>query len=151
LALQQPPSLLEALDRLDEDDDDDDHNNNNNNGAPQTADTSAAQSAVLYILFSLSLSRCVDNVCNTTQPMVVTTHSFEVQRDMINKVRHRCELLDCPTLEEYLLLFIRFSNTNFNTHYYFADDRYDFRHDHATDSLAADLKPSTSLRPYQVF
>jgi hypothetical protein len=47
--------------------------------------------------------------------MVVTTHSFEVQRDMINKVRHRCELLDCPTLEEYLLLFIRFSNANFNT------------------------------------
>jgi hypothetical protein len=39
-------------------------------------------------------------------------HSFEVRRDDINKVRHRCVLLDCPTLEEY-----------------------DFRQDRTTDSL----------------
>lgn len=53
-------------------------------------------------------------------------HAFEIKRAELNRVRQRCVQLDCPTLEEY-----------------------DFRMDRATDSLAADLKPSASLRPYQ--
>jgi len=53
-------------------------------------------------------------------------HAFEVRRSEINHVRRQCVLLDLPALEEY-----------------------DFRADHKTDTLKADLKPTSTLRPYQ--
>jgi superfamily II DNA or RNA helicase len=53
-------------------------------------------------------------------------HSFEVRRSEINHVRRQCVLMDLPALEEY-----------------------DFRADRTTDTLKADLKPTSTLRPYQ--
>jgi DNA excision repair protein ERCC-3 len=52
--------------------------------------------------------------------------SFEVAISHLNELKHRLVQLDLPALEEY-----------------------DFRSDTDTPFLAADLKPSTSLRPYQ--
>ncbi|KAJ1680048.1 DNA repair helicase RAD25 [Spiromyces aspiralis] len=53
-------------------------------------------------------------------------HSFEIDRSEIENVKRQCNLLDYPMLEEY-----------------------DFRNDTRNPNLDIDLKPITSIRPYQ--
>lgn len=53
-------------------------------------------------------------------------HSFEVKPTEIETVKRRCQDLDMPVLEEY-----------------------DFRNDVRNAALEIDLKPTTSIRPYQ--
>ena len=53
-------------------------------------------------------------------------YSFEIDPTSVEHVRKRCVELDYPTLEEY-----------------------DFKNDERNPNLLIDLKPSTSIRPYQ--
>lgn len=53
-------------------------------------------------------------------------HSFEVMPSAVETVKRRCIELDYPMLEEY-----------------------DFRHDLLNPNLPMDLKPATTIRPYQ--
>lgn len=53
-------------------------------------------------------------------------HSFEIQESEIEKVKRRCLDLEYPMMEEY-----------------------DFRHDAVNAVLEIDLKPTTTIRPYQ--
>ncbi|PJF16812.1 putative DNA excision repair protein ERCC-3 [Paramicrosporidium saccamoebae] len=57
---------------------------------------------------------------------VAQVHSFEVLASANEKIKKRCIELDYPMLEEY-----------------------DFRHDLLNPNLEIDLKPSTTIRPYQ--
>ncbi|KAG5459661.1 MAG: P-loop containing nucleoside triphosphate hydrolase protein, partial [Olpidium bornovanus] len=53
-------------------------------------------------------------------------HSFEIAANAVEAVKKRCNLLDYPMLEEY-----------------------DFRNDEVNPNLDIDLKPITTIRPYQ--
>ena len=53
-------------------------------------------------------------------------HAFEIRESEIERVRRRCLDLDLPMMEEY-----------------------DFRHDELNPTLEMDLKPTTTIRPYQ--
>lgn len=53
-------------------------------------------------------------------------HAFEIQESEIETVKRRCLDLDYPMMEEY-----------------------DFRHDELNPTLEIDLKPTTTIRPYQ--
>lgn len=53
-------------------------------------------------------------------------HAFEIQESEIETVKRRCLDLDHPMMEEY-----------------------DFRNDEMNAVLEIDLKPSTTIRPYQ--
>ena len=53
-------------------------------------------------------------------------HAFEIQEAELENVKRRCLDLDYPMMEEY-----------------------DFRHDELNPTLEIDLKPSTTIRPYQ--
>ena len=52
--------------------------------------------------------------------------SFEINKQYLEEVKHTCIKLDIPLVEEY-----------------------DFKNDSMSPNLNIDLKPSTSLRPYQ--
>lgn len=53
-------------------------------------------------------------------------HAFEIKESELETVKRRCLDLDYPMMEEY-----------------------DFRHDEMNAVLEIDLKPSTTIRPYQ--
>ncbi|KAI9505651.1 transcription factor TFIIH complex ERCC-3 subunit [Coemansia spiralis] len=53
-------------------------------------------------------------------------HSFEVEKSSVEAVKRRCKEIDYPMLEEY-----------------------DFRNDFINPNLDIDLKPATTIRPYQ--
>lgn len=64
---------------------------------------------------------------NTNDPLAVEeVHSFEILPGAVEQVKKRCIELDYPMLEEY-----------------------DFRNDRLNPDLAIDLRPSTTMRPYQ--
>ncbi|KAJ1800889.1 DNA repair helicase RAD25 [Coemansia sp. RSA 2399] len=53
-------------------------------------------------------------------------HSFEIEKSSVETVKRRCKVIEYPTLEEY-----------------------DFRNDFINPNLEIDLKPATTIRPYQ--
>ncbi|CAE6522954.1 unnamed protein product [Rhizoctonia solani] len=55
-----------------------------------------------------------------------SVHSFQIEDSQVDEVKKRCTQLDYPVLEEY-----------------------DFRNDHINANLDIDLKPMTTIRPYQ--
>ncbi|CAE6415721.1 unnamed protein product [Rhizoctonia solani] len=55
-----------------------------------------------------------------------SVHSFQIEDSQVDEVKKRCTQLDYPVLEEY-----------------------DFRNDRINANLDIDLKPMTSIRPYQ--
>lgn len=60
------------------------------------------------------------------QTVSVRVHSFEILPTFVEAVKKRCIELDYPMLEEY-----------------------DFRNDHINPQLPFDLRPTTTIRPYQ--
>ena len=93
------------------------------------------------------------------QPQQV--HSFEIRRDELNVVRLRCSQLNwyeqCIDriyfvlyIYTYFLFKRRILTLRQNTVSSSPTlEEYDFRNDHQSDLLQADLKPSSTLRPYQ--
>ncbi|KAJ2659645.1 DNA repair helicase RAD25 [Coemansia sp. RSA 1200] len=53
-------------------------------------------------------------------------HSFEIEKSSVETIKRQCKVIDYPTLEEY-----------------------DFRNDFVNPNLEIDLKPATTIRPYQ--
>lgn len=54
------------------------------------------------------------------------THSFEINKELVEEVKKRCTRIDFPLMEEY-----------------------DFKHDELTPNLEIDLSPRTMIRDYQ--
>ncbi len=63
---------------------------------------------------------------NNSNAIAEEVHSFEILPGAVEQVKRRCIELDYPMLEEY-----------------------DFRNDRLNPDLAIDLRPSTTMRPYQ--
>lgn len=63
---------------------------------------------------------------NNSNAIAEEVHSFEILPGAVEQVKKRCIELDYPMLEEY-----------------------DFRNDRLNPDLAIDLRPSTTMRPYQ--
>ncbi|KAI5306255.1 DNA repair helicase RAD25 [Ascosphaera pollenicola] len=57
---------------------------------------------------------------------IAQVHSFEIPNTAVEDVKHRCQVMGCPALEEY-----------------------DFRNDEINPTLDIDLKPNARIRSYQ--
>lgn len=77
-------------------------------------------------LYEALLTLDQDEDSPVAEEVETTAHSFEILAEHVETVKRRCIELDYPTLEEY-----------------------DFKHDQLNPNLEIDLRPSTSIRPYQ--
>jgi DNA excision repair protein ERCC-3 len=75
---------------------------------------------------SLDASPAQDDHDDDDDDIASTIYSFEIDPSKVETVKRRCIELDYPMLEEY-----------------------DFRNDKSLPAVSMDLKPSTTVRPYQ--
>lgn len=87
---------------------------------------SSAISSVLEADEDLPLLEPSSSIGNPVADQILQVHSFEILPGAVEQVKKRCIELDYPMLEEY-----------------------DFRNDRLNPDLAIDLRPSTTMRPYQ--